>query len=873
MATPKTVKTQENSAQVTTADLKKIPVVAIGASAGGLQPLEEFFMAAPTGSGWCFVVTQHLSPDFRSMMDKLLGRKTSLTIRHIEDGLTLAPDTIFLCKPNVEAVLEDGVFRTRVYEKADDLPHLPIDTFFASLTRHEIKNTVAVILSGSGRDGTRGAIELFNSGGHVLAQSPYEADFPSMPKAVIEAGAVDQILKASELPGAISEILAHSQEGRGTPVKLAPDTKATILGYLEERFNLDFGPYKPENVARRIARRQHLRGCATIDEYYQELQNDPELGDELLSDLLIGVTSFYRDPQAIAMLRSLVIAPLVQDSKPGSPLRIWVPGCASGEEAYTIAIELAEAIRQSKLNCQFRIIATDVHRHSLETASAGTYSEESVRKIPTELRNRYFQRSGEHWLVNSELRQRIIFSNHNVLTDPPFLDIDLVSCRNLMIYLRDDAQARVLSMFLFGLRPSGFLFLGPSESLGPAVEDFVTVDARWRLFQKVSASSRSMRPYPLVGNVRKRMNRPFHDVIEREKGRLHKPLLQDVAEARNRETLIRSYDLLLKQFAPSSILITTDGDVLSWFGAAAAFVDTMNNLADWTIEGVVHHDLHFVINVGIEKLRSGEFKTIVRKVEVDLGKDRLTPCTVTLEAIDTARNPRLLLVKLRLDENDDEEILEAVEPADASQKDDAALLGRRIRELERDLKLTEETLQHVTERLEASGEELQASNEELQASNEELQASNEELQASNEELHAVNEELVTLGTEHERKLEMFTELQRDTEYLLETLNIGIVVVASDLKILRFSNLIARDFELEDHDLGRGLRVIGPRLDLVDLPSITENVIETGRARALTGTHGSHSYEISISPVPVSEYVPQDPRAILVFHDVRKEASG
>ena len=873
MATSNSDQNQGNTDLARPIDPKTIPVIAIGASAGGLVPLEDFFRAAPTGSGWCYVVTQHLSPDFKSMMDKLLARKTSLTIRHIDDGVKIEPDTIFLCKPNIEAILENGVFRTRSYEKADDLPHLPIDSFFQSLIDHDVRRAVAVVLSGSGSDGTRGAQVLFNSGGHVIAQSPYEAEFPSMPRSVIQTGSVDQILKAADMPEVIHEILEMAKIGATSAQRLPPDTKAAILGLLENQYGIDFAPYKQENVARRIARRQHLRGCSTIEEYFDELRSDGDYAEELFSDLLIGVTSFYRDPQAIALLRTLIIAPLVQDSKPGVPLRIWVPGCATGEEAYTIAIEVAEAIRVAKLDRTFRIIATDVHRTSLETASAGTYSENSVRLIPRDLRERYFTQSGDRFLVSSDLRKRIIFSNHNVMSDPPFLDIDLVSCRNLLIYLRDEAQSRVISMFLFGLRLGGYLFLGPSESLGTMVERFSVVDGRWRLFQKVTSDRQPVRSFPSVGTVRKRIHRPFTDVIEREKGQINKALLQDVAEVRNRETLIRSYDMLLKQFAPSSILITSDGDVLSWFGAAAVFIDTMNNLADWTVEGVVHHDLHFVINVGLEKLRDDGFRTMSRKVEVDLGRDRLTPVTVTFDAIDMSRNPRLMLVKIRLDDHDhdqddDEGVVE--EQALLPGREDAALLGRRVRELERDLKLTEETLQHVTERLEASGEELQASNEELQASNEELQASNEELQASNEELHAVNEELVTLGADHERKLSLFTELQRDMEFLFDTLGIGIIVVAADLRILRFSDLIARDFELESHDLGRGLRVIGPRLDVVDLAAVTEEVISSGESQRLQASFNAKTYDITISLVPKSDQLPQEPRALLVFENASVE---
>ncbi|MBZ4021783.1 hypothetical protein CKO11_04825 [Rhodobacter sp. TJ_12] len=871
---------QENAAPDAIAAPDEVTaLVAIGASAGGLEPLERLFSAVRADTGWCFVVIQHLSPDYRSMMHELLGRKTRLKIRHIEEGARPEPNTIFLNRPNTATELVDGAFRVREYDARDENPHLPIDRFFTSLIGRDMKRTIAVILSGSGSDGTRGAQNLHVAGGRVIAQLPAEAAFPSMPQSAIATNVVDHVFMAGAIPDAIGTLLEASDPARPDVGGSEPGSVQQILKLLEDHHALDFSHYKSENVLRRIQRRQHLRGLATLEEYLAQMLVDSEAIDELYRDLLIGVTAFYRDPDAFDALRKQAIAQLVERSSQDKPLRVWVAGCASGEEAYTIAIELSEALIAANKPLNFRVIATDVHRHSLDIASAGIYSNDQVRKVPQALRDRYFTCGQNGWAVTHELRQRVIFSVHNALTDPPFLDLDLISCRNLLIYLNDEAQARTLSLFLFGLQRNGFLFLGSSESLGRFSEEFETIETRWRLFRK-SSSKRLYDPALLAATISRRVNRPYQEALN------NVPVsasglpaadggLRDLAARRSRDALMRSYDLLLKHYAPSSILVTSDGDVLNWFGTASILIDTMNNLADWTVEGIVNADLHFVINVGIEKLRSGELVELTRQIDVNLGDGRIQPCTLTLESLDVSpAKPRLMLVKLRL-ENEAERHEPDLAQGLPVVQEDFNVLTRRIYELERDLKLTEETLQHVTERLEASGEELQASNEELQASNEELQASNEELQASNEELQAVNEELITLSAEHERKIRLLSELNQQTEYLLGILKVGVIFVDEDLQIARFSRLLGQflgdEFSLQDQDIGRSLRQIGPRLDGLDLPKFCAQVIADGGSRRARAQHEGHDLEIEVHALPDTGSGASRAGAVVLFRNWEPQA--
>lgn len=825
-----------------------LPIIAVGASAGGLDPIEAFFDAAPLDTGWCFVVIQHLSPDYRSMMDELLGRRSSLAIQHIREGLTIAPNTIFLNPPNAIVELQGDRFRLTPYREHDKLPHLPIDAFFHSMATRGRGKNVAVVLSGSGADGARGAAEIHRNGGFVFVQTPSAAKFTSMPRAVLAMGAVDRVLEAGEMPAAITDILERGGDA-GDPVKAlaSHDPGAAILHLIERAHHIDFSAYKAPTVMRRIERRQSLRGIDTLEQYSNLLASDPEAVEELYHDLLIGVTEFYRDPDAIASLSRQALIPLVTSSLPNEELRVWVPACASGEEAYTIAIELAEAVRSLGAKRHFRIIATDVHRPSVERAATGVYPPEALEKLPDVLRERYFVDHRQGMLVDPALRQTVIFSVQDALRDPPFMRLDLVSCRNLLIYLDDDAQARLLSRFLFGLRKDGYLFLGPSETLGGYRDEFVPIDSKWRLFRK-STDRKMVDHHLLTGHIGSSY------AAERQEGRARRPsrpplvaIDQSQPVRHDRDSLLRGYDALLKRYAPSSILISEDGTVLTWFGAASAYVDTMSNLADWTVEDIVHPALHYAINVGVERVRQGQDSAYQRDVDVVLDGDEHHRLQVRIEPLGGRTDAgRFLLVSLTRAET----AAEPSEPEAAEQPDedkDRALLSMRIRELERDLRLTEESLQYVTERLEASGEELQASNEELQASNEELQASNEELQSSNEELNAVNEELISVSAEHERKIELLSQLSRDTDIVFELLELGVIIADAELRLKRFTKLCGQVLELEERDIGRHLRSVGARPEFADPASLAAEAVRTGLPQEASGAFRNGDLHIRVTP--------------------------
>jgi two-component system CheB/CheR fusion protein len=601
---------------------------------------------------------------------------------------------------------------------------------------------------------------------------------------------------------------------------------------------------------RRIERRMTLRGFDSVEAYREHLSASPAALEELYSDMLIGVTAFYRDPEAIAALTRQAIGPIVSRASETDDIRVWVPACASGEEAYTVAIELSEAIRAAGLKRTFRVIATDVHRPSVETAAAGIYPEEALEKVPEAIRSRYFVEHRDGWEVDRALRQSVIFSVHNALADPPFMRLDLVSCRNLMIYLDDTAQKRLLSMFLFALKKEGVLFLGNAESVGALPDEFDTLDSAARLYSKRS-DRRLFDPEVMAG----RLNQPRRDERGEAPPRAARPPLAALDRAGrskpDRDALIRGYDALLKRFAPSSFLITDEGEVLTWFGGASAYVDTMSDLAERTVEEIVHRSLRYPINVGIEHLRQKGVARFEREVTVDADDSGGHRLTVRIEPLSGARGGgRFLLVVLSRAEaeapSDEEAAEEAVESGETGR------LIARIRELERDLRLTEESLQYVTERLETSGEELQASNEELQASNEELQASNEELQSSNEELQATNEELVSVSAEHERKIELLRALNADTELLVDLLGYGVIVLDSDLRIRRFTGLCSRAFGLEPRDEGRRIVHVGAKPEGVDTAELAREALERREAKSAEGTLEGRALRVEAVPAGATD---------------------
>ena len=774
-------------------------VIGIGASAGGLDPLERFFDNLPAQTGMAFVVIQHLSPDFKSLMDELLARHTHMPIRLVEDGMPVEADHVYLIPAKKEMIISGGRLLLSESDRQQELT-LPIDIFFRSLARECGPRAVAIVLSGGGSDGSRGARDVHEAGGLVLVQDVETAQFDGMPRAAREAGMPVRVLPPEEMPRAVLDHARHRAAGT-EPVAAPVAVRGIEAVYrmLEEEFGLDFTHYKPSTVTRRIERRLALAQSQDIDEYLERLRGDRDELDALYRDLLIGVTRFFRDEAAFQILVNDVLPELVRREPRNVPLRFWVAGCATGEEAYSLAIAVHETMARFGER-PVKIFATDVHRGSLERAARGVYDEEAVAGVSEERRARYFVRTGSTYQVVPEFRQMIVFAQHNVIKDAPFTRVDLISCRNMLIYLQPAAQRKVVSLFHFALNRGGVLLLGPSETPGILGRDFETVDRQWQLYRKhsdVRMPVETRRP-------------PAPPEVRPGPVMLPPPGRYSIAQ------LLGTYDVLLDEVMPPSLLLTDRGELVQSFGGASRFLRISDGRQGLDVLDLVDDELKMILVGSLKRALAESGPIAFRGVRLPAeGGERLYTVSIRRLRGRNAATPHLL-VSFEAQGG-------AVPPAAGAPTTEIDLdqvSRQQLGALEAELSYTRETLQ-------AAIEEREASNEELQASYEELQASNEELQSTNEELQSVNEELYTVNAEYQRKIAELTELTNDMDNLLSSTEVGTIFLDRQLRIRRFTPQVAESFNLVAHDIGRPIDAFANTLDHPELVDELTRVLQTG----------------------------------------------
>ncbi|MBX3197828.1 MAG: PAS domain-containing protein [Labilithrix sp.] len=772
-------------------------VVGIGASAGGLEALERFFDKLPHDTGMAFVVVQHLSPDFKSLMDELLARHTDLPIRLVEDGMPVEADHVYLIPPKKEMIISGGRLLLSERDRQQELT-LPIDVFFRSLAQDCGSRAIAIVLSGGGSDGSRGIRAIHEAGGLVVVQDVESAQFNGMPKTAREAGVAQWVLRPEEMPKVIAE---HARLFGTVPAeKTEPDGFDAVYRMLQKEFGIDFTHYKPSTVTRRIERRVKLARTDDLSAYVQRLSRERGELDVLYRDLLIGVTRFFRNEEAFHTLETKVLPQLAKQKGKGETLRAWIAGCATGEEAYSIAILLHElAARQGDLDV--KIFATDVHRGSLEIAARGVYGEEAVANVSSERLERYFWRRGTSYQVVPELRQMIVFAPHDVIRDAPFTRVDLVSCRNLLIYLQPPAQQKVLSLFHFALNRGGVVFLGPSETLGLLSKDFETVDRHWHFYRKFS-------DVRIPVDTRLSSMRP--DGTRVSTGTLPAP-----APRASLPGLLATYDRLLEELMPPSLLVSERGELIHSFGGASKYLALRDGRPGLDVRDVLEDDLKVVVVGGIQRALKSDSAIVFRGVRLG-PPDTPVPHKVTIRRIQ-GKSTAAAHVLISFEEHEGIAAAKRTETEMELEQVSRDQVGM----LEHELNLTKENLQ-------AAIEELETSNEELQAANEELLASNEELQSTNEELQSVNEELYTVNAEYQRKIGELTELTNDMDNLLSSTDIGTIFLDRQLRIRRFTPQIAEAFNLLPQDVGRAIHTFANNIEHPELTGDLERVLETGQ---------------------------------------------
>ncbi len=786
-------------------------IAGIGASAGGLEPLEDFFRNAVPDSGIAYVVVQHLSPEFESLMGELLARKTDLPIQRAESGMPIEADHIYLISPKKDMTVEDD--RLILVDRDDtETLHLPIDTFFRSLASNVGQRAIAVVLSGSGSDGSRSLVNVAEAGGLTVAQDPATAKFDGMPRSAINTGFVDWILPPDKMPAALARYVIDPEQNRALPG--VPDQESStdivndIMRMLRERFKLDFSYYKRSTITRRIERRLLIGRYDSIESYASRLHNDPTELQHLYQDLLICVTEFFRDEEAFNTLQTEAIDKILQQKKPGDAVRVWVAGCATGEEAYSIAMLIHERAEVLGLDLNLKLFATDIYAGSLEVASQGRYPEEIVNRLAPDRRDRYFTFDDGLYIIRPEIRQCIVFSQHNLIEDAPFTRVDLLSCRNLLIYLEPETQRKVLSLFHFALRVGGTLFLGASETLGAIASEFDVVDGHWKMFTK-----------------RRHMQLPH---IERISAGLRNTPNRNAAMALRTPkspNLIHAYDALLDDVVPAGILTDREGQVLHVFGAMENYFSARTGRPTSALPVLVRPELKLAINAALQRTSDGEQAVALGPFSISVD-DELKPVTISCKALSGRGQHELHAYRFFRFDHPHTQIAEHHEapPIDrlATINIDA-VADERIQTLETELQQSREHLQSVIE-------ELETSNEELQSTNEELVSSNEELQSTNEELHSVNEELYTVNAEYQQKIVELTELSNDINNLISSTEIGLVFLDPELTIRRFTPAIRGAFNLRATDIGRPISDISHNLKDVDVLSYVRDVQEDAEER-------------------------------------------
>jgi two-component system CheB/CheR fusion protein len=790
------------------------PVVGIGASAGGLEAFQEFFEAMPPDSGMAFVLVQHFSPRYGTLMPELLAQHTAMPVQTAEAETLVEPNHVYVIPPGATLTIDDCVlFVTSTRSRAR---RSPIDGFLRSLAEDQGDDAVGVILSGTGTDGALGLKAVKEHGGMTMVQEPSTAAFDSMPRSAVLTGAADHVLPVREMPRRLTEhargLLAARGGGslEGLREEIAGHL-GKICAVLRRRTGHDFRRYKQSTLVRRVRRRMSEAGVESVDAYVGLLARDEGEADQLFRDLLISVTHFFRDPEAFEALALKVIPRLFEGKDADGQVRVWVPGCATGEEAYSIAILLRDYASRQEVPPQIQVFATDIDAHALETARQAWYPESVADQVSPERLSQFFVKQGNMYQVAREIRETCLFSTHNLITDPPFSRLDLISCRNLLIYLESDLQKRIIPLCHYALRPGGFLFLGSSENVSGPPDLFRRVDKRHRIYQSRDTLVRPPVRFPL------------------ERGR---PLLAPRApEERHRhassreQSVARAFEsVLLEDYAPPCVVVNEGGDIVRFSPRTGRYLEPAAGTPRLNVVEMARPGLRLDLRTALHKAVTTRVPVCHESVAVEIEGQAQHLNLIVRPLPEAGEDPGLFLIVFQevLLARDSERDPEPAEPGGGRGTAESPL----VRRLEAELRSTKDHLQATLEELESSNEELVSSNEELLSMNEELQSANEELQTSKEELQSVNQELETVNTELKKKVEELDQANGDLQNLFQSTQIATVFVDRELRIKKFTPAATEVFRLIDGDVGRPITDIVPRFAGNDLVGDVREVLLT-----------------------------------------------
>ena len=821
-------------------------IVGLGASAGGLEAFEQFFSQMPPKSGLAFVLVSHLDPGHVSILTEILQRSTAMPVLEAQDQMVVVPDTVYVIPPNRDMAIFRGALQLSVPEEPRG-QRMPIDAFLRSLAEDQGERAVGIVLSGTGTDGSLGLRAVLGAGGVTLVQEPGTAKYDGMPSSAIKAGYATHVLPVEKMPAAlIAGVRMHvvHPDAHLSSTQVPPGGMNRLLSLLRTATGHDFSLYKKSTIGRRIERRMAQHELTDVEVYSRYLKEHPAEAQALVKELLINVTSFFRDPEAFVVLKQEILPQLFADKPVDYVFRVWVAGCASGEEAYSIAMLLREFMDESEREFKVQIYATDLDDDAIAVARAGLYPPNVAADLSPERLRRFFVKEDAGYRIKKAVREMVVFAIQNVIKDPPFTKLDLASCRNLMIYLEPELQDRLIPAFHYALKPGGVLFLSPSESIGRHPELFSPLSRKWKIYRAVHSATAA----------RALMAGDFSWATTAG-ARGTKEATARVKESNLAELTRR---MLLQTYAPASVVVDAKGNILYVHGETGKYLRPAPGQASLNVVDMAREGLQQELRPALSAAASHGAPTLGRRASVKTNGERQTVSFSVRPLPDAETNPGLLLLSFQ----------------DLPQEAASSRRGRRagsaeverIAELERDLAATRENLQANIEEHQASSEELKSTNEELQSTNEELQSTNEEMETSKEELQSVNEELITVNSELQAKIEQLAGMQNDMKNLLDSINIGTVFLDRQLIIRRFTREAAKLYRLVATDVGRPLADIKSNLDGDALIGEAQTVLDSLQPceREVTAPDGA-CYLLRIQPYRTLDNIIDG--VVLTFTDI------
>ena len=829
---------KQNSSDPSNSD-KPISVVGVGASAGGLEAFEQLLGALPDDTGMAFCLVQHLAPRHESILSELLAKATDMPVVEVSEGIHVRGNQVYVIPPNADMSIIDGQLHLSPLSE-DRALRMPIDSFFRSLADTYQSRSVGVILSGTASDGTLGLQAIKAMGGVTFAQDDESAKYNAMPRNAIAAGNVDFVLPPPGIARELKRIATHLQvltpdeKGDLDEKTTSDETLNKIFLLLRNLSRVDFSFYKPGTIKRRITRRMFLRKIESLDAYLQFLRKDREEVEALFNDVLINVTGFFRDSESFEYLKKTAFPTFMSHKNPNIPIRIWVPGCSTGEEVYSLAIVLLEFLGDKAANLQIQMFATDLSESIISKARAGIYPESIAADISADRLHRFFRRIESGYQISKNIRDMVVFAKQDLAKDPPFSKLDMISCRNVMIYMSQVLQKRILPLFHYALNAGGILFLGSSETVGGFGDLFVPLDKKHRVYKKKTTSS----PLPIEFVPR---------FDEHELEHRHRP------DTRQRPDLQKiGEQMLLFRYSPASVIVSDHMEIVQFIGQTGPFLDPLPGDASLNLLRMVKTGLHMELRVAFQKAkRNGG---TIRKEGV-LVEDGGSLKSVNFEIIPvkpSSSTERYFMVVFeeveRLAARANKPKENKGVPAKKTGKKPMSHLDVENKRLKEELEATREYLQSIIEEQRTTNEELRSANEEIQSSNEELQSINEELETAKEELQSTNEELTTVNEELQNRNDELSKVNSDLSNLLSSVNIPIIMLGNDLRIRRFTPMAEKIMNLIPSDVGRPITDIKPNVKMPEMKESIHRVIDTLEIQEFrVGDNEGRCYSMRIRP--------------------------